>query len=150
VANESLTPTEWLSILIYGVGGVVLASDLDDWSHSVAVGVHLDLGWLPVGLLVTETDLAVGVEAPRVKVTIVGEGNGVTKTGSAGLDARLVWEGDLSWSSDLSVAAETELSHLGLTPSVHLTLVGDSQGVAVTSSDVRHVHLVEELDKGWN
>lgn len=64
MTDEALTPTEWLTILVNRVSSIVLASDLDDWLHRITIGIDLDLSWLPVCLLVTEADLAIGVEAP--------------------------------------------------------------------------------------
>jgi hypothetical protein len=72
----------------------------------------------------------------------------VTEAGLTSNDLSVVGELDLSWSSDFSEAAETELTHLSLTPTEHFALVSHGQRVTVASSDVTHLHLVEEFDKG--
>ena len=58
-----------MAILVNTVGGIITALDLDLFSHIVTGDISADSFGHPSGLLVSETNLSVNVEAPCVKVT---------------------------------------------------------------------------------
>lgn len=69
-----------------------------------------------MSLFVAETNLTVSVETPCVKSSLSRQRNSVTETSLTSSDLGVMWELNLSGSSDFSEAAKTKLAHFSLTP----------------------------------
>jgi hypothetical protein len=89
-----------------------------------------------MSLLVTNTNLPVSIEPPRIQFTSICQCNGVTITSRASLNLCWLRELNLLRSTYFSIAAKTKLAHLCLAPTVHLALVCYSKRIEATSSDL--------------
>lgn len=127
MSDVTLTPAVWFSIRGDTVSGILLAGNLNDLLHRFVIAITVNQCWLPVSTLIGITNLTISIETPRVKLALLRKCNGMTITSSASLNEIIVRELDLCGSSDLTVSANTELTHFGLAPTEHFALVSDSE-----------------------
>jgi len=144
VADVALTPRVWVSVQVECESCELAASHLSELRQISTFDVTGDLLRVPLGLGVTVAGLAVITKTPCVHFTFVGKGGSVSEASGTRLDSNdltvLVGrEGNMLRQLNNLMLADSELTHASLTPSIHCTVVSDSEGVEGACRDVGHV-----------
>jgi len=110
VTNETLSPTIRVAILINSKRTIVTAGNRFNTFDGLTVLIKHNSFWEPVRLLVTNTNLSIGIETPHIKRTFRSQSCGVPKacrtSNNLGLFAvNLIGELDHLGSSYFSMSA---------------------------------------------
>ena len=80
VTNEALAPRVGMAELVNGIRRIVAALDLHQPRYMVPQNVPFNPHWVPPGLLVACSQLAVSVEAPHEQLSVLRESSCVPKS----------------------------------------------------------------------
>jgi hypothetical protein len=154
VANETLSPTVWNSVLINCKRSVVAALNLHKSWQAVAVVVLRDVFGVHSRFHVVGSQLPVNIEAPHVEISIFTNSSSVAITSRALADLDLLLtidfllgEFNLLRQLNDSLFSHAKLAEFRLSPPVKASLLGDSQRVEGTGSNELDRLSVESLHK---
>jgi len=112
--------------------------------------VILNLLRVPYSLFLVLTQLAIDVETPSEKFTIMGKGKRVTISSSASLHFSINREFNLGWHFDALVFTGTKLAHPCFSPTVHVAIIRNREGVKRAGSDLGYKFSMEKCNLFWN
>jgi hypothetical protein len=96
------------------------------------------------------TQLAIDVETPSEKFTIMSKGKRVTISSGASLHFSITREFNLGWHFDALVFTGTKLAHPCFSPTVHVAIIRNRKGVKRAGSDLGNKFSMEKCNLFWN